>query len=53
MTWNDMRKPNKIPAEFDAIEKPATENELLELPFDGLSAGKWTKDSLSGNFDIP
>ena len=37
LTWNDMRKPDKIPAVFDPVEKLVTENELSEVPFGVVS----------------
>jgi len=45
MTWNDMRKPDKIPAVFDPGEKLMTENELPELPFGVLSRQEMAKES--------
>jgi hypothetical protein len=45
MTWNDMRKPDKIPAGFDPVEKLVTENELQELPVGVLSRQEMAKES--------
>jgi hypothetical protein len=45
MSWNDMRRPDKIPAVFDPDEKLVTENELLELPFGVLSRQEMAKES--------
>jgi hypothetical protein len=44
MTWNDMRKPDKIPAEFDPVAKLLTENELRELPVGVLSRPELAKE---------
>ena len=40
-----MRKPDKIPAEFDPVEKLVTENELPELPCGVLSRQEMAKES--------
>ena len=45
MTWNDMRKPDKIPAVFDPVAKLLTENELSELPVGVLSRLETAKES--------
>jgi hypothetical protein len=45
MTWNDMRKPDKIPAVLDPVEKLLTENELPELPVGVLSRPEMAKGS--------
>jgi hypothetical protein len=44
LTWNDMRKPDKIPAVFDPVEKPATENEC-RIPIGVLSRQEMAKES--------
>ena len=45
MTWNDMRKPDKIPAVFDPFEKLLKKNELSELPVGVLSRQEMDKES--------
>jgi hypothetical protein len=45
MAWNDMRKPDKIPAVFDTVEKLLTENELAESRRGGLSRPEMAMES--------
>jgi hypothetical protein len=45
MTWNDMRKPDKIPTEFDPVAKLVTENEFAKLPVGVLSRPEMAKES--------
>jgi hypothetical protein len=40
-----MRKPDKIRAVFDPVEKLVTENELPELPFSVLSRQEMAEES--------
>jgi len=40
-----MRKPDKIPAGFDPVEKLLRENELQELPVGVLSRKEMAKES--------
>lgn len=45
MTWNDMRKPDKIPAVFDTVEKLLAENELADSRRGGLSRPEIARES--------
>lgn len=45
MTWNDIRKPDKIPAVFEPVEKLLTENELSDFPVGVLSRPEMAKES--------
>jgi hypothetical protein len=45
MSWNDMRKPDKIPAVFDSVEKLLTKNELADLGHGGLCRQEMARES--------
>ena len=45
MIWNDMRKPDKIPAVFNYVEKLLTENELADAWRWRLSRQELAKES--------
>jgi hypothetical protein len=45
MTWNDMRKPDKIPELLEPPGKPMREHELWDLGFGGLSRPEIAKES--------
>jgi hypothetical protein len=45
MTWNDMRKPGKIPGLVEPAVKPMREHELGDLGFGVLSRPEMAKES--------
>jgi hypothetical protein len=45
MTWNDIRKPDKIPRLVDPAVKPLREHELRDFSFGVLSRPEMAKES--------